>query len=309
VDDVAGTLHFLAPECLEHRGSTKSDYWSLGVILFRLCTGTFPHQHGTHGQLLHRIRHGYIRWRKLPQNLPYLLLDLIRGLLERDPEKRYGAKQLRVHPFLSSGANGWKGQSCAMESEQLYSAVGPLRDPRSHIIRRQDDAFPPHKADRQAVMTIVQARKDLRMDRNRIGADLQPILGTPDDVEEMAKRDLDVCDSVDALHAAAQTMQADRSGSSQTDSSSEDSERRPLMGALRSASSDSASSRPGKSSKSLTMEDKQQSYWHKRQHIAAAKAASMRQSRNSLPSEVRDSFDGAGSDAFAVPQSLDEEER
>jgi len=45
----AGTLHLLAPECLHHHGTTASDYWSLGVMIFRLCSGCYPFQHGTHG--------------------------------------------------------------------------------------------------------------------------------------------------------------------------------------------------------------------------------------------------------------------
>jgi len=102
VDSVAGTLHFLAPECLEHRGSASSDYWSLGVLMFRLCTGEYPFEHGTHGQLLGRIRRGMIRWHLLPQNLPPGIVDLIRGLLERDPNKRYGAEALASHSFLLS---------------------------------------------------------------------------------------------------------------------------------------------------------------------------------------------------------------
>jgi len=44
IDSVAGTVHFLAPECLERAGTEKSDYWSMGVILFRLSCGYFPHK-------------------------------------------------------------------------------------------------------------------------------------------------------------------------------------------------------------------------------------------------------------------------
>jgi len=38
----AGTLHFLAPECLQHRGTGASDYWALGAILFRAASGELP---------------------------------------------------------------------------------------------------------------------------------------------------------------------------------------------------------------------------------------------------------------------------
>jgi len=157
VDSLAGTLHFLAPECLERQGSSKSDYWSLGVLIFRLCTGTFPFKHGTQGELLHRIRRGYIRWHKLPQSLPYRLLDLIRGLLERDPNKRYGGEQLRRHPFLQDKTYN----QMPLSEQLLFSTPGPMRMPWQQLISRTG-SIPSFRDDRHAINTIRHVRLQLR---------------------------------------------------------------------------------------------------------------------------------------------------
>jgi len=264
------------------------------VLLFRLCTGTFPFQHGTQGELLHRIRHGYIRWRKIPQNLPRRLLDLIRGLLERDPQKRYGAEELRVHPFLTDLLPANSKISIA----DLFGGCGPLVDPGEHLISRNRN-LPPYQDDRQAINSIRQARIQMRSPGGAIVPVLQSKLGNVSMVEAAAMRDLEVCNSLDQLQAVARVLSGKVTDDSLHSESSKGSESE-MVGALRPNRPDQ--SRP---SDALRIE-----YERQRREIATQKASMLRQEREKLPSGVIDTFEGVGSNRSSVPSgNLTEEER
>ena len=56
---VAGTPCYIAPEIISKQPySEKCDYWSLGVILFLLLSGTLPFEHEDHFELFDLIKAG-----------------------------------------------------------------------------------------------------------------------------------------------------------------------------------------------------------------------------------------------------------
>ena len=42
LNTVAGTPYFIAPEVLNAKYGKECDYWSVGVLLYLLVTGTYP---------------------------------------------------------------------------------------------------------------------------------------------------------------------------------------------------------------------------------------------------------------------------
>lgn len=88
--ELAGTPHFMAPECLETGTpfDPRSDIYAVGVILYRLLLGRIPF-HGTTQEVLYAQRNIQPDW-TLPagSNLDSGTLFIARMLLEKDPARR-----------------------------------------------------------------------------------------------------------------------------------------------------------------------------------------------------------------------------
>ena len=92
--DVAGTPAFMSPEQAAGKISevdTRSDVYSLGVILYELLTGRMPHDTtGTTFQVMKRIVEEDVRSpRSLSRTIDRELEALLLKALARDPNKRY----------------------------------------------------------------------------------------------------------------------------------------------------------------------------------------------------------------------------
>lgn len=94
-----GTPNFMAPECVHNQFSDKrSDYWSLGCVLYNMFTG-FPPFLGASEYLIFQksIEAKYIF---PPGIIPPLAEDLIKKCIIIDPDKRLTIEQMLEHPYL-----------------------------------------------------------------------------------------------------------------------------------------------------------------------------------------------------------------
>ncbi|GAA5881930.1 hypothetical protein JCM16303_003472 [Sporobolomyces ruberrimus] len=95
-----GSPHYASPEIvagLNYHGSS-SDIWSCGIILYALLTGTLPFDHPDVRSLLQRVKLGRYN---MPSWLPADAQDLIRRMLEVDPEKRITMEEIQAHPWVT----------------------------------------------------------------------------------------------------------------------------------------------------------------------------------------------------------------
>jgi len=112
---VSGSLPYLAPEIYLGKPATKaSDYYSLGVILYRLTTGSFPFSVDQINALITGGHQYFIPNfpSSLNKDIPLALEKFILRLLERNPDNRFGSSEEiigyinRIHhqeyPFSSS---------------------------------------------------------------------------------------------------------------------------------------------------------------------------------------------------------------
>lgn len=97
-----GTLSYVAPEMLELKCTSRSDMWSLGVIVFVLLSGYMPFR-GSEQEQLERISTGKFLMKKEKwAGVSVDAIDFTRALLRVDPTKRLTAQSALEHPFIAN---------------------------------------------------------------------------------------------------------------------------------------------------------------------------------------------------------------
>ncbi|XP_042371699.1 ribosomal protein S6 kinase alpha-6-like, partial [Plectropomus leopardus] len=95
----------MAPEVVNRRGHTQSaDWWSLGVLMFEMLTGTLPFQGKDRNETMNMILKAKLG---MPQFLSLEAQSLLRMLFKRNPANRLGAgpdgvEEIKRHAFFST---------------------------------------------------------------------------------------------------------------------------------------------------------------------------------------------------------------
>jgi MAP/microtubule affinity-regulating kinase len=116
-----GSLRYMAPEILQGRfeSTPKIDIWSLGVMLHALALGFFPFNSSNKVTLEQQILTQELEYKALKKKktasikneqrreinrilktISDPLIDLIEGMLMKDPEKRFDKYQIYDHPWV-----------------------------------------------------------------------------------------------------------------------------------------------------------------------------------------------------------------
>ena len=100
----AGSPEYVSPEMVAGKGHDKTtDWWSFGVFLYELLFGVTPFANENQNKMFEYIQWGEVRF-PTEQYISADLMDLIKKLLTKDPEKRLGCggiKDIKEHPFFS----------------------------------------------------------------------------------------------------------------------------------------------------------------------------------------------------------------
>ena len=90
---IVGTPYYLSPElCEEKPYNHKSDIWSLGCVLYELCTFKHPFEAKNQGSLIMKIVKG--QYYPIASNYSKDLHELVRLLLLKDYKKRPGIAEI-----------------------------------------------------------------------------------------------------------------------------------------------------------------------------------------------------------------------
>ncbi|MFF8725470.1 serine/threonine-protein kinase [Streptomyces sp. NPDC015171] len=138
-----GSPEYTAPERMSGlRTGPESDLWSLGALLCTVLSGESPFRRDSIGGILHAVVADEIR----PPAQAEPLMPVVRGLLERDPDRRLGAAEAEwmLHTFLETGrtpaAPGGQGTAGAHGGGRIHR-IGGGRAPKTPV------SFPPTQWD------------------------------------------------------------------------------------------------------------------------------------------------------------------
>uniref|UniRef100_A0A3Q3X6M1 Ribosomal protein S6 kinase n=1 Tax=Mola mola TaxID=94237 RepID=A0A3Q3X6M1_MOLML len=126
-----GTIEYMAPEVVNRRGHTQSaDWWSFGVLMFEMLTGSLPFQGKDRKETMALILKAKLG---MPQFLSPEVQSLLRALFKRNPANRLGAgpdgvEEIKRHHFFAS--IDWK---------KLYRKE--MRPPFKPTVGRPEDTF------------------------------------------------------------------------------------------------------------------------------------------------------------------------
>jgi serum/glucocorticoid-regulated kinase 2 len=98
-----GSPEYMCPEILKREGHNRVvDFYTLGAILYEMLTGLPPYYTNNKGEMTMRILESELTF---PAHVSPVCIGLIKGLLERNPNKRLGSKQgveeIKSHEWLS----------------------------------------------------------------------------------------------------------------------------------------------------------------------------------------------------------------
>jgi serine/threonine protein kinase len=104
-NSAVGSPCFTAPELIRKQSYTSSvDIWSSGVVLFHMVSGQLPFLGSDVHSTFKLIAHAEPEF---PRIMSDALVDLLRKMLNKDPEARIGIEGIKTHPWFS--LNWFKG--------------------------------------------------------------------------------------------------------------------------------------------------------------------------------------------------------
>jgi serine/threonine protein kinase len=117
-----GTPAYIAPEILINKGyqGFGVDIWSAGVVLYAMLSGTVPFKGNNLKELHNLIISGDYKEIK---GISIEAEDLLKNILEVDPNKRFKIEEILNHPWLINfDFNFWKNQNLFTNAEYVLLA-------------------------------------------------------------------------------------------------------------------------------------------------------------------------------------------
>ena len=105
---VAGTPYFIAPEVLNGNYGKECDFWSVGVLLYLLVTGTYPFDSETKNrtEVFTKIKNGTYKMTMTDDmKLSPECKDLMKRMITVDRSKRISGEDILKHQWFKNFLN------------------------------------------------------------------------------------------------------------------------------------------------------------------------------------------------------------
>ncbi|OMJ91760.1 hypothetical protein SteCoe_5661 [Stentor coeruleus] len=105
LNNCCGSLYYLAPEVLNENYNEKADIWSCGILAVIMLTGCYPYAGNTSDELKEKIK--TITSSEIIEKISQMsceVQDLIKQMLETDPNKRITAEKARKHAWFNKAS-------------------------------------------------------------------------------------------------------------------------------------------------------------------------------------------------------------
>ena len=119
---LTGSVYYISPEVLSKNRnySEKCDVWSCGIIMYILLTGLPPFNGDSDEEIMRKILNGKFDMKKYPWPIiSSQAKDLLKKLLEFEPNKRISAEEALNHPWFESK------QVKTQDNEGLFKVKNP----------------------------------------------------------------------------------------------------------------------------------------------------------------------------------------
>ena len=116
------------------------DIWSTGIILFAMMCGYLPFEDQDNDILFKKILKCKIKY---PEYLSDIVVDLMKKILVREPEKRITLNEIKLHPFYLKGKILFskKHPDLVNEVEKINSNNNGVRLIKNIKLKNSDDSF------------------------------------------------------------------------------------------------------------------------------------------------------------------------
>ena len=203
-----GSAYYIAPEVLSRNYTELCDLWSCGVIMYILLTGRPPFNGINEEEIMKKIKEGEYDMSRYPWGvISNDAKDLIKGLLQLDPKKRYTAKEALEHKWFKNEKTKASQTVYNIKNRQLNKLIDNLVKYRSdNILRCAVIALLVHNSiqlnqahDAVKLFNLIDKNGDGRITREELFNGLQPYKKELSD-DELRKQVDTIFNNIDTDH-------------------------------------------------------------------------------------------------------------